>query len=89
MRASLVPVALMLGLLAVASASQAQPFYNSFQGASWVPGNFPMDLSAAVQDPNSSFPLAGNYLTQFTNDGIYVFDKFTEQSVFVQDQWDF
>lgn len=94
MRISLVVLAIALSLLAVAPASRAQPFYNSFQGASWAPtgaysGVYPMDLSAAVSDQDSSFPKSGNYLTEFTNGGVYVYNDTTEKQVSSGDQWQF
>jgi hypothetical protein len=89
MRKFFVAVGAVAIFLATAPAGYAQPFYNTFQGASWTPGFYPMDLAAAVADPNSSFPKAGNYLTQLTNDGIFVFNKLTRAPLYVQDLWDF
>lgn len=59
------------------SVTDPAPIYNQFQGASWTPGMYPMDLSAAVSGLNPNISGSGPYLTQLTNNGLYVWDKVT------------
>ncbi len=88
-------------LLAITTSSlRAQTPLYTFNGAAFLPsptssptqehGVSPMDLAAAVSNSDPGIAGSGDYIAQFTNGGLFVFDKVTHLQVgSTISQWNF